>query len=54
MVTVGTYIFTIVLQNNLEVISTCEVLINSNIALQVLRVSIMYNKESKNWTERLP
>ena len=37
MVTIGTRIFTIVLQNSLDTILTCEVLINSTIALQFLK-----------------
>ena len=39
MVTIGTCIVTTVLQNNLEAISTGEVLISSIIALQLLSLS---------------
>ena len=51
MVIIGTCIFAIVLQNNLEAISTCGILINSIITLQLLRVSIWDNTESKRWVE---
>ena len=51
MVTIGTCIFTTVPQNNLKVISTYKVLISSTIALQLLRVSMRHNTESKNWVE---
>ena len=39
VVTIGTCVVTTVLQNNLEAISTCEVLISSIIALQLLSLS---------------
>ena len=40
MITTGTHIFTTVLQNNLDTISTCEVLIGSIIALLSLNEGI--------------
>ena len=36
MVIIGTHIFTTVLQNNIETISACEVLISSTIALWLI------------------
>ena len=51
MVTLETHIFTTVLYNNLEAISTWEVLVSSIIALQLLRVSMRHNTESKMWAE---
>ena len=51
IVTTGTHIFTIILHNNLEAMSTCEVLISTIIALQLLGVSMRHNAESKKWVE---
>ena len=51
VVTIGTHIFTIVLQNNLEAVSTCEVLVSSIIAIQLLKVLMKHNTESKKWVE---
>ena len=47
VVTISNYIFTTALPNNPGVISTCKVLINSIIAPQVLKFSMMYNAEFK-------
>ena len=51
LVTIGTHIFTTILQNNLEAMSTLEVLIGSINALQLLGVSIRHNTESKKRVE---
>ena len=51
MVTFGTHIFTIILQNNLEAISTCEVLIGVLLYYSYLRVTVRYITESTKWVE---